>query len=100
MIAVNVLGQKLRIVFYHRDDFKPVFDVDQRRDATSCLLYEEDGEFPAAVGQSIRHPDDPDDRIRGRKLALARALQIFTDNREVRRVVWEQFFAASPRHKQ
>ena len=65
------------------------------QDVTHCFFLRED--IAIGRGLAVRHPNDRPNRIVGRKVALADALR--SQPKENRRLVWEAFFAASPRHK-
>jgi len=73
------------------------------RELCECLIRESSpNRTIVAVGQAVQHPKDRPNRIVGRKVALAHALQAAwpgSGGRDQRRQAWHAFFRASPRHK-
>ena len=98
MFKLNVGSTKYNVYFRYR----PV--PDRRYDKnhavplrmTQCYITtpdkEQDAYLTLAVGETVQSRQDNFCRATGRKIALARALAVLTNDRELRKSFWDAYF--------
>jgi len=88
MFAVDINGNKYRVTFSHQTDSEGRY--------TQCFIKDND-ETTVYEGVAECNPNDNYVKSKGRKIALARALQTMNLDREVRENVWNKYFSRCPK---
>ena len=87
MFNINIENEPYRIKFYHGPS------------TTEAQLIHLDYDIRVSQGVAECHPNDQFCKATGRKVALAKALQNWTEDRWTRKLVWDKYFEKSPRSK-
>jgi hypothetical protein len=81
MFTIELNNREYRVKFWHGNS------------TTEAWIVDEESKVPFAIGHADLHPSDPYVKAIGRKLALTRALNEFTESREERREVWNKYWS-------
>lgn len=98
-------NKEMKVVFHH---FNPAPDDDEARSeqvyGTQCfiVLADKPNDPHVAMGETLLHPLDYNsyNKEKGRKMALARALEDFGLSREYRAEYWKAYFGAKEEARQ
>ena len=82
MFTVKTKDGELKVKFHHQT-------VGDNR-GTDCRIHNDDYSIDV-VGHALCHPNDNFDRRVGRKIALTHVLQLFTEDRDVRKMFWKEY---------
>ena len=63
---------------------------------TMCTISYEDSQVPPIIGYAERGKKDSFCKDTGRKISLARALKLFTSDKEYRKEIWEAYRNMKP----
>lgn len=83
MFKIELNCREYRIKFHHTTN------------STEAWIVDEESKVPFAIGYADCHPTDGFCKATGRKIALSRALQEFTEDKQERSQVWEKYWSLS-----
>ena len=98
MFKLNVGLTKYNVYFRYRPVPDRKYDKDHTVPLRSTQCYitaldkEQDAYLTLAVGETVQSRQDNFCRATGRKIALARALAVLTNDRELRKSFWDAYF--------